>query len=148
MKKKAHDISDQALRVLWCTLDADDSNRVERDEMAAFLKCGGTKRATPMKRGGQATSIASFNSLMSMNNVEEAPRTSEIRAELNAAGVPLNTDDELTSLSTTFNAWLSAAFYEGGGRADALSWVNLYNFMDDDASGFVTYDEVCTSSTS
>ena len=116
--------------------------------MAAFLKRGETKRATPMKRGGQATSIASFNSLMSMNNVEEAPRTSEIRAELNAAGVPLNTDDELTSLSTTFNAWLTSAFYEGGGRADALSWVDLYNFMDDDASGFVTYDEVCTSYTS
>ena len=86
--------------------------------------------------------------LSSMNNVVEAVPTSEIRAELNAAGVPLNTDDELTSLSTTFNAWLTSAFYEGGGRADALSWVDLYNFMDDDASGFVTYDEVCTSSTS
>jgi hypothetical protein len=125
MKKKAHDISDQALRVLWCTLDADDSNRVERDEMAAFLKRGETKRATPMKRGGQATSIASFNSLMSMNNVEEAPRTSEIRAELNAAGVPPPTDAELTDLATKFNAWLEAAIISAGSKTKSLSWYHL-----------------------
>ena len=80
--------------------------------------------------------------LMSMNNVMEAQPTSAMRLELQAKNVALPTDGELTTLSTTFNAWLTSAFYEAGGRADALSWVDLYNVLDDDSSGFITFDEV------
>ena len=140
-KKKANDISDESLRALWCALDADDSNAVQHDEIKAFLKRGELTHAA--RRGGQASFVKSSNELSSLNAAIASTPTSEMRAELELAGMALPAGDELSALSTTFNAWLTAGFYEGGGKADALSWVDLYNFFDDDGSGFLTFDELC-----
>ena len=91
-------------------------------------------------RGSQLQST-----LTSMNVAIASTPTFEMRAELESAGVALPAEEELNVLSTQFNEWLTAAFYELGGKVESLSWKDLYNVMDDDASGFLTFDEVRTS---
>jgi len=73
-----------------------------------------------------------------------------MRAELEANGVALPGADELRALSKTFNKKLEAARHKiGSMRArddahskDAASWYNLFREIDEDGSGFVTYDEL------
>ena len=41
LHKPKTEMSDNDIKALWCSLDANDSNAIEKDEMAAFFKRGG-----------------------------------------------------------------------------------------------------------
>ena len=41
LRKGPKVLSDNAIKALWCAIDADCSNAVQKDEMAAFFKRGG-----------------------------------------------------------------------------------------------------------
>ena len=73
----------------------------------------------------------------------EATPTAQMRAELQEAGVLLVADDELLSLSKLFYEGLEAVRIEVGTKNQGnVTWHNLFTQIDDDGSGFITYDEL------
>merc|ERR550514_1939932 len=67
--------------------------------------------------------------------------TSEMRVELDEMEVAFPTDDELTTLSEKMNVWLEED-RELHGRGHSVTWFNLFAEVDQDGSGFITYDEL------
>ena len=60
---KQADLADSRLKALWCLLDADDSNKIRPDEMAAFVKGKAALVLKDYARGAEkrlerATSVA------------------------------------------------------------------------------------------
>ena len=71
--------------------------------------------------------------------IDHVAPTSEMRAELEAAGVALPAGEELTAFSSVWNTGLETARAKMGN--DGFSWFMLFKEVDEDGSGFVTYDE-------
>lgn len=138
-------MSDTQLKALWCVLDADESNQVQADEMAGFFRRGAKvlkeRRAKSSK--SFSTKGAGENTLAEMarlgENLEAKP-TKEIRAELDAKGIPLPEEQEVDDLSIKMFVWLEEYRYNEG-KTQSHSWVNLFKDFDADGSGYVTYDE-------
>lgn len=144
-------MTDDALKGLWCALDADDSDNIAQVEFGRFMQRGGSTR---LKAGAAAEREA----LLKKQASERARKaemdakqnlvlfgfsgkmsTNDIKAELEAAGVPLPTDEEVTELSRQFNGRLAEAM-----RGKTGTWYTLFKEVDDDASGLITYDEMRT----
>lgn len=72
---------------------------------------------------------------------EAGTPTSEIRAELEAAGVALPTDEEVREMAQGFYEGLEAFAAEWGEKNQgSMSWHNVFKSFDEDDSGHVTYD--------
>ena len=154
-KLKLPDLSNDTLKALWCALDADNSNQIEVNEFASFAKMGAiAKKGSHFGGAGTFAGGRAINELTSAEAIESQP-TVEMRSELSAAGVELPADEALVALSKAYNEALEVARAksetmkltkaQGSG-----SWYNLFREVDEDGSGFVTFDEltVCTPSTS
>ena len=76
-----------------------------------------------------------------MAQAQECISTADLLVELKAKGVQLPDDVELIVLSKKLNQWL-VAWREANGKEHSHSWFNLFNDIDQDHSGFVTYDEL------
>ena len=104
-------LADDALRAVWCALDVDDSNSITAPELGAFLKRtigkAGFARQATMHSGGSL--LASDSALASGSNAIASQPTREMRAELEAVGVLIPAEEELSTLSAKFNEWLEAA---------------------------------------
>lgn len=74
-----------------------------------------------------------------MSSAVSTKQTSELRKELEVAGVPLPTDHQLMALSVKFDAWICA--YREAARQPASSWCNLFTTLDRDGSGVISFDE-------
>ena len=104
-------LTEAALKAVWCALDVDDSNSITAPELGSFLKRtiakAGFARQATMHSGGSL--LASDSASASMSNAIASQPTSEMRAELETAGVPIPADEEILTLSASFNEWLEAA---------------------------------------
>ena len=120
-------LSDNAIKALWCALDVDDSNALQKDEMAGFFKLGAPavhKRASRQaSKGHSSTDAMSHIERRAMNRAIESTSTSEMRAELAAAGVALPEGDELTKLSRKLNEWLNEKRVTDG-KDHSHTWFN------------------------
>ena len=136
-------LSDDTLKGLWCSLDNDDSNQVQADEFAQWIKLGAKDEAAQPQYGrmGGKSEMTTDSEMASMTAVIEATPTIALRQELEAAGVPMPSQSELQSLSVQFNEWLEALIHKRNLPA-THSYFALFKALDADGSGFVTYDEL------
>ena len=144
-------MSDTAIKGLWCALDADDSDNIAQVEFGRFMQRGGSNRL-------EAGAAAKREALLREKAAEKARKaemdakqnlvlfgfsgkmsTKDIKADLDAAGVAVPSDEEITDLSRLFNARLAEAM-----RGKTGTWYTLFKEVDDDASGLITYDEMRT----
>ena len=142
LKKGPKAFSENTLKGLWCALDADNSNELHKDEVAGFLRRGSKspmKKAPSMKKEHTSASLvgAISGDRVNMNVAIASQPTAEMRAEIEAAGVVLPDDDELTKLSTKLNEWLEEMRHKDG-KDKSTSWFNLFAAIDEDGSGFST----------
>ena len=116
--------------------------QVQADEFAKWIKRGRPEdNAQPVygKLGGESE-LTSTSQLAAMSAVIEATPTSEIRRELEETAVSMPTDEELVGLSRSFNGWLEALLKRR--MLPSYSYYALFKAIDDDGSGFITYDEL------
>ena len=97
------------------------------------------------RNGGRFESMSAAerldNERYNMDVALESTPTSEMLSELEAANFALPTDDELTELSKRMNGWLEQKRHDEG-QARSHTWFNLFKEIDQDGSGFITYDEL------
>ena len=146
-------MSDVQLKQLWCTLDVNRDNSLHRDEVAAFLKLGRSTRdpaatshdASPKGPTRQQTSAGLVGPMerYGMSEAEPSQPTAEMRRDLRDKGIALPNDDELIALSESFNAWIEAYRHEHHMPVSG-SWYHLFTILDQDGSGFITFDELTT----
>ena len=137
-------MSDSALKALWCALDADDSNAIQKDEMAAFLKRGApavhkSEKPKPVAKEYTSANLVGAMERHGMGSAIASTPTKEMKKELEAAGVVLPSAAEQIVLSKQFNLWLKNAREEGNKATH--SWFNLFKEVDEDGSGYITFDE-------
>ena len=129
LRKGSSKMSENSIKALWCTLDADDSNAIQKDEMAAFLKRGAPAVRKSDKPKAVAKDHTSVNLVGAMERhgmgsaIASMP-TSEMKKELEAAGVVLPSPAEQIAYSKQFNLWLKNARDEGNKATH--SWFNLF----------------------
>ena len=123
---------DNAIKALWCALDADDSNQLTMSEFGKFLKLGDKPQLKKLKSwGSSGTGAKSLSEMSAINNAIESTPTAEMRKELEGAGVGLPASEELKTLSTRFNAWLEELRYNLGLPA-SHTYANLFATVDED----------------
>ena len=156
LRLKRADLSDRDLMALWCALDEDDSNQILQDEALKFLKLAptatrdgfaamNTRAYREKQKAARAKALA--DKMRQVDAVSSATR--EMRAELDAQGVPPMTEGYLSVLSDQFNEWLETARETSSTHDRAFSkqagqkvmWMLLFKEVDTDNSGGITYDE-------
>ena len=155
LRLRRADLSENDLMALWCVLDSDDSNQVMQDEALRFLKLAPTatrdgfaaenaRRERARIAGARAKAEAP-----DMARIDMALPTRRMREDLMAHGVELPDEGALLALSSLFNERLEAARLKSSTSDRAMSkvggkksnWMQLFNEVDVDRSGYVTYDE-------
>jgi Ca2+-binding EF-hand superfamily protein len=128
LNKGSKHMSESALKALWCALDVDDSNSIQKDEMAAFLKRGAHKLEKPKPALAKEHTSANLVGALERHGMGSAiasTPTKEMRKELEAAGVALPNEAQLTTLSQKMNEWLDHLRHSEG-REHAVTWFNLF----------------------
>ena len=143
LQVKRSALSDDTLKGLWCSLDGDDSNQVQADEFAQWIKLGAKDVAAQPTYGRMSgkSEMTTDSEMAGMTAVIQAASTLTMRDELEQAGVVLPSGSTLWALSERFKRWL--AEYRRNKRLPAAqSHFALFKAVDTDGSGFVTYDEL------
>ena len=118
-----------ALRVACLTLSAPGHAR------------GGGPMATPGVLKKEKT-VAQFElDDADMKRVDNSHPTKVMREELEALGIALPDPEEQLRLSKLFNEKLEIWRFEEH-KGVSVSWFNLFAEIDEDGSGYVTFDEV------
>ena len=130
LNKGIKHISEDALKALWCALDVDESNAIQKDEMAAFLKRGApaihkSNKPKPVAKDHTSADLVGVMERHGMNSAIASMPTSEMRIELGAAGVALPDEAQLIVLSQKMNEWLDNLRHSEG-REHAVTWFNLF----------------------
>ena len=156
LKVKEKALPTNMLKALWVVLDADHSNSITVDEMSNFFRRADDvlqERTKAIRRRltGFTTKGAGEEKdkeLALLNRALEAQPTAEMRAELAKQGVPLPDEQGLTELSKKIFHWIEDWKYREY-KDPSHNWVNLFAVLDEDKSGFVSYDELakCMRST-
>ena len=142
--KTEKDVPTSTIKALWCKLDANGSNMLEKDEMASFLRLGEDAIPAPKPLPVSQASSQSTVSVLERHGMSRAldcTPTHELLAELEKTGIALPSEAELLDLSRKLNKWL-AEYRVLHGQNSKASWFNLFALVDQDGSGFVTYDEL------
>jgi len=142
LKKGQKAFPEDALKALWCAIDVDDSNSVMQDEMASFFRRGAPEKKKLVKGPKEHSSASLVGSLErhGMGRALESAPTDKMREELVSAGVELPGEEELKLYAKSMNEWLEKARYEKG-LSKSTSFFNLFKEVDEDGSGFLTFDE-------
>ena len=109
LKQDSSAVPGVKLRTLWCMLDADDSNQLTVDEFAKFAKLGVIEKKAARYVGASQGGLGKGFSFTSAEAVASQP-TKEMRAELEAAGVPIPDEAAQTTLSQTFTQLTTTCF--------------------------------------
>lgn len=131
--KGPREIPTNTIKGLWCSLDADLSNSIDKEEAGAFLRRG-VSAAPTMK----PPSVKDFNSdilygpmgRVGMNRPVDSTPTVVMLDQLKAADVALPTDEELTALSEQLNEWIAAYRKQVLTQESKPSWFNIYAIID------------------
>jgi hypothetical protein len=102
-------IPERAIKALWCSLDADLSNSVDKEEAGAFLRLGVAalpKPAPPPVKSFSASNLVGPLGRIGMNRAIDSTPTSQLLKELKATDIALPADAELTALSKKLCVWL------------------------------------------
>ncbi len=134
LKMKKKELPDERLRALWCALDADDSNQLQRDEFAKILRLSAPAIHRNVIKRDKAKH-STFGAFVGATALTCTP-TREMRASLEA---PPLTEDELSDLSLLFNQRLEESLYQQSKGVHGIG--NLFADIDADGSGFITFDE-------
>ena len=127
--KKPKVFPDSTIKALWCALDADDSNAIQKDEMASFFKLGAPAvhkldaRQLNLSKEHSSVNLVGYLERHGMGNAIASTPTKEMLKELEAAGVALPTDEELTELSKKLNIWLNEKRVLDG-KDHSITWFN------------------------
>ena len=142
----ASTLSTEDLKALWCALDTDDSNQITPEEMGVFFKRGEVDRKARSLQRQQTIILEKRQTLgrdsiiAASNRALDSQPTSEMRAELEAQGMALPGEEEMAEHSRQLNEWLEHLRFKRNKPA-STTWFNLYAEVDEDGSGFITYDE-------
>ena len=112
--------------------------------MASFLRLGEDAIPAPKPLPVSQASSQSTVSVLERHGMSRAldcTPTHELLAELEKTGIALPSETELLDLSRKLNKWL-AEYRVLHGQNSKASWFNLFALVDQDGSGFVTYDEL------
>ena len=134
LKKGSSELSDDKLHALWCHLDADDSNEILPQEMSKFLKRNLQKSRGQENLNKRTIELGGAQTAGLGRALESTP-TAEMRAKLEA---PL-TEDQMLGWAKQFCKWLEMSLYKK--NLSVHTWFNLFSEIDEDGSGFVTFDE-------
>ena len=136
LKKGPSAMSDDTVMALWCHLDADDSNQIMPQEMGSFLKMipHEFKSKGPDNLNKKKIELGGAQTAGLGRALESTP-TAEMRAKLEA---PLN-EDQMLVWAKQFCKWLEMSLYKK--NLSVHTWFNLFSEIDEDGSGFVTFDE-------
>ena len=160
-KVGAKDFSEDRIKVLWCALDADDSDSIAQVEFARFVKL--TKTDAAKKLGRQSTqekkvfkkqmtfvgqSALSLEATTRATNeahkaYEEKKKKAvvtpdEMKAEVEAAGIEVPKGEELKRLAALFNERVDRIVPAG----EAQTWFKVFKDFDTDHSGLLMFDEI------
>lgn len=147
LKMTAKEVSEQKAKQLWCALDKNDSNTLETDEFGKFMLLSGPERKArgSQQENRQADKVKAINDQEAAEEADAAKKigynamkTAELREELKEKGLQPLTEDELKNLSAKFNATL----HELTKGANHRSWLQMFQQIDDDGSGLITYAEL------
>lgn len=148
MKVSTKVFSEDEMKALWCAIDVNDSNDIQKEEMAMFFKRGmhGSSTAQVQPAASHASAhdrlaTGGISNRFGMAEGVASTPTIEIRGELRAAGVDLPDDSQLNDLSCCLNGWLDE-YRHRERKPKAHSWFNLFCEIDEDRSGFITFDEL------
>ena len=136
LKKGPSAVSEDTLIALWCAIDADDSDQVYPQEFGAFLRRGAAdfKSKAPDNLNKRNIELGGAQTAGLGRALESTP-TAEMRAKLEA---PLN-EDQMLVWAKQFCKWLEMSLYKK--NLSVHTWFNLFSEIDEDGSGFVTFDE-------
>ena len=136
LKKGPSAVSEDPLIALWCAIDADDSDQVYPQEFGAFLRRGAAdfKSKAPDNLNKRNIELGGAQTAGLGRALESTP-TAEMRAKLEA---PLN-EDQMLVWAKQFCKWLEMSLYKK--NLSVHTWFNLFSEIDEDGSGFVTFDE-------
>jgi Ca2+-binding EF-hand superfamily protein len=112
------------LQALWKALDADASGWVSAGEWGAFLKLGQDAEERRAKKAAQAEELR-------LQQDAEA----RFASRLARSGVTRASEEEVTELSRLLNTELMRQ------PSETRSWFKLFNAVDVDGSGLITYKE-------
>ena len=124
-KKTEKVIAQSTIKSLWCALDADCSNTLEKSEMGNFLRAGADslpKAPPPQKREYKLTSEIDR---VGMGRALDSTLTSVMIEELKAAGVKLPDEVEQQVLAKKLCGWLEEYRKTVLGQNSKPSWFNL-----------------------
>ena len=124
-KKTEKVIAQSTIKSLWCALDADCSNTLEKSEMGNFLRAGADslpKAPPPQKREYK---LISEIDRVGMGRALDSTPTSELLKELEAEGITPPDADELLELSKQLCGWLEQYRKIVLDENSAPTWFNL-----------------------
>jgi Ca2+-binding EF-hand superfamily protein len=139
LKLKPSVISLNGLKALYCALDEDSDDSIHPTEFKRFLSRYKPPKPAKKMFGGRGGGIQ--YTLTSAEAIASTP-TIVMRGELEAAGEPLPDDGRLNALAKYFHEGLELARQVGRKLANSdISWRGLFQEMDKDGSGEITFDE-------
>ena len=147
MKLAESELADTKLKSLWCALDADASNHVTHEEFGRFMNLAGPshskegmyeKRAEAIRQAKRAKALE-LEAMEAKLNGADKTNTAQIRSMLTNLAVPPLNDADIEGLSLKFNVQLE---YMLPGNDRSHSWMTMFEEVDKDKSGLITYNEL------
>jgi len=142
LHKKQHAMSDMAVKALFCALDGDQDSCLSKEEMHGFLRLGyQPNHAQVVYTDHHLTAVWERHN---MSQPIASMATARMRSELAAAGIAPLSEPEVKALSIKLNEWLEQFLYDER-HPPSATWYVLFEILDKDRSGFITYDELETA---
>ena len=131
-------MSESEVRALWCALDADDSNQLQKNEMGAFLRLAPTDTNAGLDA---INAVAYLEAQKAAAEAAAAPDTAridyaipthEMRTALADESVELPSGEALTELSRVYNENLERV--RRMANKAGFSWFSLFQELDEDGA--------------